>query len=275
MCGIFGIIYYGRNHMVVSELNDVKELVANLLSASQSRGTDASGICMVTRHNKALTLRHHTPGKNLVLLPQYAKLMDHIGYTNNFKYMLGHTRAKTQGTERNNINNHPIITEKVIGVHNGAINNDHQLFRMYDKSFDRDGQVDSEIIFKLLDHHIKDKNSLVDATKKTAKSIIGWYSCAFIHTDHPNYMTLFGSDSASIVIHDIKSSSIMVFASTDKIITDAADSITRFRYPSSKLEVGKRTGIRINTTNGKMYTFSIEANESYSAHHGYGAYGGL
>jgi hypothetical protein len=37
-----------------------------------------------------------------------------------------------------------------------------------------------------------------------------------------------------------------------------------FSEPSSKLEVGRNTGIRINVVNGKMYTF--ETDEQTTSH---------
>lgn len=256
MCGIFGIIYYGKTPLVMSELNDIKELTSNLLSASQSRGRDASGICMVTGENKALVLRHHTTGYNLPTIPAYDKIMNQITSSTGFKHMMGHTRAKTQGTERHNINNHPIITDKVIGVHNGAINNDHHLFKLYKDGFPRAGEVDSEIIFRLLNYHIKREHSLTEAVKKTTNALSGWYTCAFIHTDHPNYMTLFGSASASAMLSDFRGVSTMIFASEDKIISDAADCIPAYRYPTAKIQLGGNSGIRINVSDGKIFKFS-------------------
>jgi hypothetical protein len=56
----------------------------------------------------------------------------------------------------------------------------------------------------------------------------------------------------------------MVFASTDSIIKEAAEGMTMFSEPSSKLEVGRNTGIRINVVNGKMYTF--ETDEQTTSH---------
>lgn len=270
MCGIFGMIYYGRPSLLVSELKDVKETMSNLLSASQSRGRDASGICVVTTEKKALMLRHHIQGGNLPVISGYGKIMDQLCYNNNFRYMIGHTRAKTQGTEQNNVNNHPIIAGDVVGVHNGAISNDYALFKMYESDFKRAGKVDSEIIFRLIDHHMKSGCSLVEATQKTSRALIGWYSCAFIHTKHPNYLTLFGDSSPNIVINNYFGYSFMIFASTNKILSDATDCISRFRYPSSKLELGGSSGIRINTTNGKILKFQVEPKKEYNNRHFYG-----
>lgn len=39
-------------------------------------------------------------------------------------HVLGHTRAKTKGSEFNPLNNHPIIVGDIIGIHNGGVKND-------------------------------------------------------------------------------------------------------------------------------------------------------
>lgn len=268
MCGIFGVVYYRNSPMVMSEINDTKELVSNLLEASQVRGRDASGICMVTRDNKAHVLRHHAPGKSLPLLGQYASIMNKINYSTNFKYMIGHTRAKTQGTESKNINNHPIISGKVIGVHNGAISNDYDLFKTFSDKFNREGEVDSEIIFQLLNHYVSERHLLHEAVKKTAEKLSGWYTCAFIHIDHPNYLTIFGDSHPSATIYDFHQHRMMVFASSDKIVYDATKPIGRFKDPTSKLELGGYGGIRINTTNGKIFKFMAKEKYVYTSHYG-------
>jgi glucosamine 6-phosphate synthetase-like amidotransferase/phosphosugar isomerase protein len=61
----------------------------------------------------------------------------------------GHTRKPTKGEVGHSKNNHPILTKYVIGIHNGEIKNDDDLFGEY--SMPRNGQVDSEAIFALLD----------------------------------------------------------------------------------------------------------------------------
>ena len=58
-----------------------------------------------------------------------------------------HTRFTTQGSETNNLNNHPVRVGPVVGVHNGMISNDDQLFRLMGVQDKRQGQVDTEAIF--------------------------------------------------------------------------------------------------------------------------------
>ncbi|HEY76689.1 MAG TPA: hypothetical protein G4O00_11010 [Thermoflexia bacterium] len=63
--------------------------------------------------------------------------------------ILGHTRMPTKGDPLRNVNNHPLRTEHVVGIHNGVISNDDELFARL--GLPRAGEVDSEIAFRLLD----------------------------------------------------------------------------------------------------------------------------
>src|ERR1035438_2490934 len=56
------------------------------------------------------------------------------------KIMIMHTRMKTQGSEQNSNNNHPLYNKEGMAlVHNGIIHNDHEIFGKNQ----RDGEVDS------------------------------------------------------------------------------------------------------------------------------------
>ena len=68
-------------------------------------------------------------------------------------HVIGHTRAATQGTPLNNSNNHPILDENWIGIHNGVIYNDGLLASQYGTS----AEVDSAVIFSMLNAETKDR----------------------------------------------------------------------------------------------------------------------
>jgi len=264
MCGIFGIINYGPKRYL-SELDHIKEMIERLLAAAEIRGTDASGICIVSG-KKAKVFKERTPGSDLPKEDGYKDVMKSMTYQENFQFMIGHVRARTKGSEFFNVNNHPIISGKVIGVHNGVISNDEDIFKM-EKDLNRRGEVDSEVIFSLLNKAISiDKSTISFAVRKTARALVGSYSCAFLHLDHPNYLTLFSGNYANIALHDFRNYKLMVFGSTDGIITKAGKDISLFREPSSKREMGKNMAWRINTDNGKIHTFQLSANYATQNH---------
>jgi len=255
MCGIFGIINYGSKRYL-SEIDHIKEMIERLLTIVEIRGTDASGICIVSG-KKAKVFKEHIPGSCLPKEEGYKDIMKSITYQENFQFMIGHVRARTKGSELFNVNNHPIISGKVIGVHNGVISNDEDIFKV-EKDLNRRGEVDSEVIFSLLNKAISiDKSTIISAVQRTSQALVGSYSCAFLHLDHPNYLTLFSGNYANIVLHDFRNYKLMVFGSTDDVITKAGKDISLFHEPSSKREMGKNMAWRINTNNGKIYTFQL------------------
>ncbi|MGW8181321.1 MAG: hypothetical protein ACWGQW_21530, partial [bacterium] len=65
------------------------------------------------------------------------------------KHVLGHTRAKTKGSEFNPLNNHPILVGNIIGIHNGGVKNDDIIYKLHPEMTPL-GEVDSEAIFQLL-----------------------------------------------------------------------------------------------------------------------------
>jgi glucosamine 6-phosphate synthetase-like amidotransferase/phosphosugar isomerase protein len=253
MCGIFGVINYG-GRLTMSELTEFKKLLEELLRASESRGRDASGICVVS-DNRALIYKNNTSGGSLPNEPGYKKLMDSIRYDNNINYAFGHTRLPTKGSEDINTNNHPIVVDKIIGVHNGNISNDDALFDMY-PGLVRKGEVDSEIIFQLLNRHMKDSPVIEEAVKATYKEIIGCAHVAFIHTDYKQYLTLFTGGDIHIAHNNFRK--IMMFASTSLILKSVMRKSSLFNGYSDTIEIKYGSACRINTSNGKVHLFNLE-----------------
>ena len=261
MCGIFGIIDYTHKPMTSYRYDDTRRLIENLLTSSEIRGNNASGICAIA--DKSLLLfKDDVKGSMLKNFLPFETIMNSISSGHFFTSLLGHTRLQTKGNEKFNENNHPIIANKVVGVHNGVISNDDHLFEQYENKIDREGEVDSEIIFRLIDMYMKNnENNIIEAVNKTSNEIIGSYVCAFIHLDCPNYLTIFKNyayPDVSIYFYD--SIGIIIFASSDEIIDNATASLKliQSQQSSGRMKLGNHQGIRINTDNGKTFIFDIE-----------------
>ena len=87
------------------------------------------------------------PASEFVTRHEYQSMLKKIDA--NTTLILGHTRQSTKGDPAFPRNNHPLRARAVIGVHNGHINNDDELFARY--HYPRKAHVDSEIIFRMLE----------------------------------------------------------------------------------------------------------------------------
>ena len=142
MCGIFGLITTDRLGL---EKKDFLTLTEYLFKLSESRGKEASGFITKSVDNISY---YKTP-------ETASKMIKSKEYVQHFKkiYMpasvIGHSRLVTNGSQEQHDNNQPVLSNNVVGVHNGIITNVEEIWNNH-KSFEREYEIDTEIIFKLL-----------------------------------------------------------------------------------------------------------------------------
>ncbi len=138
MCGIAG-------YSLDPESDVERTLAAQaLLAAIAERGADAVGYA------------HRGAGREITVHKQRtgaSALLEAVDVPSATTEVLVHVRDYTKGHPRIEANNHPIRHGAVVGIHNGMIVNDEEIFSEY--GFGRaapDMTVDSEAIFALVDH---------------------------------------------------------------------------------------------------------------------------
>jgi glucosamine 6-phosphate synthetase-like amidotransferase/phosphosugar isomerase protein len=154
---------------------------------------DASGIAVINEPGSGVDsvvykkpLRPH----RFVVRPRFGEVLERIGPQTNF--IMLHSRATTVGDTSENFNNHPIVIPPIIGVHNGTLFNEDRLFKKFKDDFPREGEVDSEIIFRLYQYHT-DVRGLPPKQAITAACnyLFGAYTGAVIDMRHPHRMVMF------------------------------------------------------------------------------------
>ena len=146
MCGLSGVLLYPHRRSE-AELRQIVEIATANLVFNEERGREASGVAVVQVDGTCRILKRPVPASELVETEAYRQLLDTVdGET---VCILGHTRMPTKGSPLRMVNNHPLQTEHVVGIHNGMIYNDDELFARL--RLPRAGEVDSEVIFRLLD----------------------------------------------------------------------------------------------------------------------------
>jgi len=146
MCGLAGILF-APVHRSDSEWRAIADIFTANLLANEERGREAAGIALVRSDGRLMLHKAQGPASGLAQSRLYQKILEALD--ERAVCLLGHTRAPTKGAPSNNENNHPILVGNVVGIHNGYIRNDDSLFAHF--HLPRQGEVDSEIIFRLLD----------------------------------------------------------------------------------------------------------------------------
>jgi glucosamine 6-phosphate synthetase-like amidotransferase/phosphosugar isomerase protein len=146
LCGIAG---YNLNR---ESAVDPTLAAQTLMAAISERGADAAGYC------------YRGPGLELEVRKRQAgasELLDEISVPAAATQVLVHVRDYTKGHPSLNANNHPVRHGSVVGIHNGIIKNDEEIFARY--GFERaeeDMTVDSEAIFALAELERSRANAL-------------------------------------------------------------------------------------------------------------------
>ncbi len=152
MCGIFGI---------VSRDNINKIDFQYLVTHSQQRGKDSSGIVYIQNH-KYSVFRADYPIKKL--------LKEVRPYQSNFA--MGHSRLITNGLS----DNQPVVRDGICVIHNGIVVNHEELWKNLDKK--RELEIDTEIIPAIASHFIEKGESLEKVPGKILELCRGVVACA-------------------------------------------------------------------------------------------------
>lgn len=269
MCGIFGVASLKQDILVGTKPSSAKFATEALLKASQIRGSNAAGIFAMTKRESVL-YKDGVPARNFINHAQFNRSLNKVLYErSSFKCLIGHTRAQTKGSYNYNHNNHPIHFGRIVGVHNGMISNDDNLFREL-KIEGRQGVVDSEVIFALIHKFREEGKSLALSVQKANALMVGSCACAFVDIENPRYLNLYYEGTITpIVIYVYDESGLMAFASTERILKEALDNkeagCLQSNYASYKIEL-KSAGLRIDLDEGKFFKYDLELNSSSALH---------
>jgi glutamine---fructose-6-phosphate transaminase (isomerizing) len=169
MCGIVGIL--GNEPVAMSIVEALRRL--------EYRGYDSAGVATI--ENGSIE-RRRAPGKlrNLEELLRSSPLQGHSG--------IGHTRWATHGVP-NETNAHPHISGDVVIVHNGIIENFHEIkIELEAKGVKFLTQTDTEVVAHLLAQERKVGVAPVDAVKKVLARLRGAFALAIMFKSENDLM---------------------------------------------------------------------------------------
>jgi hypothetical protein len=180
MCGQAGVIKYGDKPIP-------EELVSLLLTGNEHRGNDATGMAILQADGSVDVFKDDEPAWKFVTSDEYKKWTEEFLVDDSWAVIL-HTRGATQGSPRDNKNNHPMYKGQGAIVHNGMIHNDDSLF--FQMKFERGAETDSDLIRAFVDKFGITKDCIKEMNK-----IVGSMAGSAIHPDFPNRVLLYRSGS--------------------------------------------------------------------------------
>ncbi|MBM4041780.1 MAG: glucosamine 6-phosphate synthetase [Planctomycetes bacterium] len=197
MCGLAGVIL-GRKRRQPHELLAIRSAFTGLLLLNQRRGHHATGVAVLRRDGSAAVFKRPVTASNLIQADDYWQA---LRLDDSVTVILGHTRFRTRGSERNNSNNHPLVVgpsaeaaggapnarSVIYGTHNGTVLNADELFRKF--RLPRAAEVDSEILFRMV------RRAKNDAEFKSMLALcVGSTSAAWVRGDKPERLRLLKGD---------------------------------------------------------------------------------
>lgn len=233
MCGIVGVSRFGD-----VENEHYKEaaifMATNLIELSESRGKDATGIATLFDDGNFFGQKFAKEAKEFIARFG-GKSIDYDGFLNvvrdyeeDLRTIIGHCRKKSVGLIKN-INNHPIKANNILGVHNGTLKNHDIIFD--NLKCDRDGDVDSEAIFRLLDHFSKGCKEpfTVETLTEVYKRLEGSFSIIAFNANNPNQLVT-GRDGRPAEFCLIKPLNMLLIASDKDFIETTIWNYNKMSY---------------------------------------------
>lgn len=211
MCGIFGIVTKKDSGITY---NEFKRIFDALFKLSESRGKEASGVAFVAG-GKIIVYKESVSASVLLNKVAYRNLFNEkyanfVQSDSNVFGAIGHARLVTNGALDMNENNQPVIKDGIVGVHNGIIVNDNDLWTQF-PSLNKKYEVDTEIILSLIRMFLGKEKSLIYAVKSAFDLIQGTVSLALLFEDRSKL--LLATNNGSLFLCTSKRATMHFFAS--------------------------------------------------------------
>jgi glucosamine 6-phosphate synthetase-like amidotransferase/phosphosugar isomerase protein len=268
MCTIYGIGFL-KGHSL-HDNHVPRMLLRKLIELNVDGNRSATGVAYCNS-KKIRVVKKNVDGENFITLPEFVESsMDEVkmplprhpqlpDIEDTTNIILGHCRLKTKGPATNNLNNHPVVYGDVVGIHNGVISNDDELFSKY--GIPRRAEVDSEAIFALINYY--SRNVSIELAIQTAmEDIQGSLACAMVHRKYPNLLWLFRRNNPC-TLYKYDKIGLLIWATRAVNAYDAVE-YTEKVVPSFSagepdvIDYPAMSGVCIDVKRIKMRTFDIK-----------------
>lgn len=228
MCSIFGLLDYKGNLSPAERLRIIKILS----TAAEIRGIDATGIAYVQGDDIQIQKA-----------PRPAHEMRYR-ITPEARYIMGHTRMTTQGSEKKNQNNHP-FPGKVGGMpfalaHNGVLYNDYELRRtrrLPSTKIETDSYVAVQLIER--QHELSPKS-----LKQMAEALHGSFTITVLDVENNLYLV---KGNNPLAIYLFPQRGFYLYASTAEILDMALKALGMSKAFHANIKISQGEIMKIDT----------------------------
>jgi hypothetical protein len=265
MCGIFGLIVKPSTTFPSKNLSEILTKIAIL---SESRGKDSSGIAF---RNDAEQTIHVIKGDISISELLKSKVYRQLLLKNLQNYekgggfsVFGHARLVTDGSQLNEENNQPVLTDDIVLIHNGIIVNTDYLWRK-NINLKRKFSIDTEIIPALIRKELSQNSDLVISVNNALAEIEGTFSIAAMFQDM-NQLVLATNNGSLYYLTD--KASFIVIASEEYYLKKIKQSsaFKGFNCKNNITQIQPNKGLTITFDSLKINSFNLlnETNEFVS-----------
>ncbi len=258
MCGIFGLILSDATKY---SYTTAKKTLENLFRLSESRGREASGVAMLSG-DTIYVCKYNMAASKMIAQNKYQSTLkkvfsEHINREHGESIaILGHTRLVTNGSQQNYVNNQPVISEGLVGIHNGIITNVDDLWIKF-PSLERKYQVDTEILLDLIRKFYQDNGCIRSGVMEAFSYIEGSASIGVLFTDINQ--VLLATNNGSLYICSGQKENVCIFASEKYIL----EKVIKKKYLSDTLRHSEISQVKpgsaclVNLADLSRYSFSM------------------
>ncbi|WP_421238008.1 glutamine--fructose-6-phosphate transaminase (isomerizing) [Aeromonas jandaei] len=181
MCGIVGAVAQ----------RDVAEILVEGLRRLEYRGYDSAGVAVFSASQPLQRVRR------LGKVAELAKALDEQSVHGGTG--IAHTRWATHG-EPSERNAHPHVSDHIVVVHNGIIENHEELREtLKGLGYEFNSDTDTEVIAHLVHHELKTVDSLLAAMQKAVKQLRGAYGTVVMDSRDDSRVVVARSGSPLVI----------------------------------------------------------------------------
>ena len=228
MCCLFGIMDY-KNSLGKKQLNRILNVLA---TACEARGTDATGVAY-NRNGKIRIYKRPLPAHQM-----------RFDVPDGVTALMGHTRMTTQGSEKQNYNNHPFYGNAETSfalAHNGVINND-EVIRKRDNLPPSHIKTDSYIAVQLIER----KGELsFESLRHMVEQLEGSFTITVI--DSADNLYIVKGDNP-MCLYQYPRAGVYIYASAEEILQSALKKLRLNLGEPEKISIVCGEIMRINAS---------------------------